>query len=155
MYGSNFLRMKIITIVTLISIISYVHSETKNDSLPASLGILKTLKEKISDLLDLLSHPGHPPRKNKQKNKDMVDDLVADSIFEDGRSSNNDKLSGSKSVPMTLGSNVNPDGDQQDFCGCATNHKILDETNSRIVGGKEVMPNSLPWQAFVRIKKVG
>ena len=89
----------------------------------------------------------------------MFENLVSDSIFEDERieSRNNDKLSGSKSVPITLGSsNLNAgDDSDQEFCGCATNHKILDETNSRIVGGKEVMPNSLPWQAFVRIKKVG
>ena len=46
--------MKIITVVILISTVSYVHSETKNDGLPSSLVILKTLKEKIGDLLDLL-----------------------------------------------------------------------------------------------------
>ena len=46
--------MKIITVVILISTISYVHSEIKNGALPSSLVILKTLKEKISDLLDLL-----------------------------------------------------------------------------------------------------
>ena len=44
-------------------------------------------------------------RSGKQNNSDMVEELVADSIFEDGHieSRNNDKLSGSKSVPMTLG----------------------------------------------------
>ena len=49
--------------------------------------------------------------------------------------------------------NKNIDNEEQ-FCGCAKNHKILDESNARIVGGKEVMPNSLPWQAFIRIVKV-
>ena len=36
---------------------------------------------------------------------------------------------------------------------CATNHKVLDKSNSRIVGGTVVVPNSLPWQAFIRINK--
>ena len=36
---------------------------------------------------------------------------------------------------------------------CATNHKVLDRSNSRIVGGTVVVPNSLPWQAFIRINK--
>ena len=47
--------MKIITVIILISTISYVHSETKNEGISSSLGILLTLKEKISELLDLLS----------------------------------------------------------------------------------------------------
>ena len=37
--------------------------------------------------------------------------------------------------------------------GCATNHRILDASNSRIVGGSVAIPNSLPWQVFIRIVK--
>ena len=36
---------------------------------------------------------------------------------------------------------------------CATNHKMLDTKNSRIVGGKASVPNTLPWQVFIRIKQ--
>ena len=39
------------------------------------------------------------------------------------------------------------------FQECARNHRILDTTNARIVGGTTVVPNSLPWQAFIRIAR--
>jgi secreted trypsin-like serine protease len=37
------------------------------------------------------------------------------------------------------------------FTECATNHRMLDGSNSRIVGGQEAIPNALPWQVFIRI----
>ena len=90
----------------------------------------------------------------------MANDLVSDSVFEEKRLENQKerKLSDIKSVPAHLGAkveiNATAEETNEQFCGCAKNHKILDESNARIVGGKEASPNSLPWQAFLRIKKV-
>ena len=86
----------------------------------------------------------------------MANDLVSDSVFDEKRKER--KLSDIKSVPAHLGAkaeiNATTEDTNEKFCGCAKNHKILDESNARIVGGKEASPNSLPWQAFLRIKKV-
>ena len=42
---------------------------------------------------------------------------------------------------------------QLTFSECATNHRILDTSNRRIVGGKNAVPNTLPWQVFIRINR--
>lgn len=139
--------------IVLLVLVTLATSQANDQvNLPSFLQSLTSLRTKLIKLLGTM--------------KLESNDLVKDSVFEDQRDHQH-ILDQAKPMPNLIGE---PDEDyeeyyeynydhgrvlenQEEVCDCATNHKILDTSNKRIVGGSVAIPNALPWQAFVRINK--
>ncbi len=151
--------MKSVTFCFLLCVqVGLLQANSPNVDLPSFLDSISALRFKLVDLLGTFGGRTAPISNagDKASNDPSVHDLVQDSVFADKQRNQTKKhnmFDNMKAMPVNLGGekaakkrhesydnyedyiDYEEDESIQEVCECATNHKILDATNSRIVGG--------------------